>query len=146
MLPRPPDVRPLTVRLENLPNNGAFLWTPSPQLAGDEDYAIQIVSSDPLTSNYSPQFKIESDGEGIAPSSTIQPTVTKAVNSTVKPTATYTGTASKPTDVTELADLEEAGVRVNVPEGDDESAAGLGARVGMAGVVMAVVGAFAVAL
>jgi hypothetical protein len=130
----------LTPRAENLPNNGAFIWTPSKQLEGSDDYAIQILSEEPLTSNYSPQFRIDSDGEGIPAQTTLQPTATVAVSTTVKMTATYTGTASKPTDATEIEDAKEAGVDV----GDAENSANKRA-VGMV-FVAAVAGAVAVAL
>ena len=68
---------------------------PSKELEGGSDYAIQITSDDPETSNYSAQFKIDSKGKGIQ-STTIVPSTTRAVTAAAMTMSggsipTYTG-------------------------------------------------------
>lgn len=87
---------------EKYPNQGAFIWTPPTELEGANDYAIQILSEEPLTSNYSPRFRIESNGKGLPKSAPLKPTVTVAVTATRSATATYTGTLAKPTATEDL--------------------------------------------
>lgn len=73
---------------------------PSTQLAGGEDYAIQITSLDPDTSNYSAKFKIDSDGPGIK-GTTVEPSTTRTVGASPSRTGiipTYTGAEITPTD------------------------------------------------
>ncbi|TGZ82304.1 hypothetical protein EX30DRAFT_348160 [Ascodesmis nigricans] len=91
---------------ENLPNQGAFIWTPSTDLAAGADYAIQILSEDPLTSNYCPRFHIDSNGKGIPASKTLKPETTVPVSATRSMTATYTGNAAKPTAREDLKALD----------------------------------------
>ncbi|KAA8901314.1 hypothetical protein FN846DRAFT_123380 [Sphaerosporella brunnea] len=63
-----------------LPNVGLFIWEPSTELAGGSDYSIEVTSHDPAVNNYSAKFKIDSNGAGIKPSTTIQPTTTYAIS------------------------------------------------------------------
>lgn len=88
---------------EDYPNQGAFIWTPPTELEGANDYAVQILSENPLTSNYSPRFRIESNGKGLPKSTTIRPTATISVSATRSATATYTGTAARPTATEDLS-------------------------------------------
>jgi len=68
----------LEVIADNLPNNGAFIWVPATQLAGGDDYAIEISSDTPVTTNYSPKFKIDSNGKGFT--TTVEPSTTRSVS------------------------------------------------------------------
>jgi len=70
---------------DNLPNNGAFIWVPSPDLKGSTDYAVQIISANPETNNFSPRFKINSNGKGIS-STTLMPSTTRVATATAKAT------------------------------------------------------------
>lgn len=85
-------------RTEDLPNNGAFIWVPSPQLKGDVDYAIQIWSKNPDTSNYSAQFVIDSNGPGIQ-GTTVVPSTTRAVATPTRSGAVPTYTGAETTDI-----------------------------------------------
>jgi len=96
----------LEVIADKLPNNGAFIWIPSTELEGASDYAIQVVSEDPLTSNYSPRFKIDSNGAGLPKSTTILPSTTRSASISIQPTATYTGTGSMPTATEDTAVID----------------------------------------
>ncbi|KAF8243840.1 hypothetical protein K440DRAFT_611288 [Wilcoxina mikolae CBS 423.85] len=84
----------LEVIAKDLPNSGVFIWVPSKELAGDADYAIQVTSSNPNTSNYSAQFKIDSNGPGIK-GTTVVPSTTRSVAtpSFSGSVPTYTGTS-----------------------------------------------------
>ena len=84
----------------NLPNSGVFIWVPSTQLAGGDDYAIQVTSSDPNTSNYSAKFRIISNGPGIK-GTTVEPSTTRTVGPSPLHTGiipTYTGAEITTTD------------------------------------------------
>ncbi|KAI5810773.1 Ser-Thr-rich glycosyl-phosphatidyl-inositol-anchored membrane family-domain-containing protein [Pyronema omphalodes] len=88
----------LEVIAKDLPNNGAFIWVPSPQLKGDVDYAIQIWSKNPDTSNYSAQFVIDSNGPGIQ-GTTVVPSTTRAVATPTRTGAVPTYTGAETTDI-----------------------------------------------
>lgn len=87
----------LEVIAEQLPNNAsAFIWYPSTELQGGTDYAIEITSDDPPTSNYSAQFKIVSNGPGIK-GKPIEPSTTRSVYVPLQTDIpTYTGSQSAP--------------------------------------------------
>lgn len=92
----PKSLDTLEVIAANLPNNGAFIWVPSERLAGAVDYAIHILSKDPDTSNYSAQFKIDSNGPGIK-GTTVVPSTTRSVaasKTAMSNVPKYTGTES----------------------------------------------------
>jgi len=86
----------LEIIASNLPNNGAYIWVPTSQLKGDTDYAIQIISANPETVNFSARFKIDSNGPGIT-STTLMPTTTRSVSAsktkTAHPTVVSTGSS-----------------------------------------------------
>jgi len=69
----------------NLPNNGAFIWVPSKDLKGSVDYAVLIISANPETNNFSPRFKINSNGKGIS-STTLMPSTTRVATATAHAT------------------------------------------------------------
>jgi len=56
------EVLTITTRL---PNVGLYFWTPKKELAGGDDYTIEIVSHDPESSNFSAKFTVNSNGPGI---------------------------------------------------------------------------------
>lgn len=108
----PGSLELIQIIAENLPNQGAFIWTPPAELARGDDYAIQIVTEEPLTSNYCPRFHIDSDGTGIPPKKTLLPQSTVAIASTKMATATYTGSMAKPTASEDLKALKDAAATI----------------------------------
>lgn len=70
---------------KNVDNSGSFTWTPPKELEGAGDYAIEIVSGD--AANYSPKFKIDSNGSGLS-------TTKSAASNTAKETKTSSKTSS----------------------------------------------------
>ncbi|KAF8534592.1 Ser-Thr-rich glycosyl-phosphatidyl-inositol-anchored membrane family-domain-containing protein [Trichophaea hybrida] len=123
----------LEVIAKDLPNSGVFIWVPSKELAGDTDYAIQITSSNPNTSNYSAQFKIDSNGPGIK-GTTVVPSTTRSVAtpSFSGSVPTYTGTSEPSTS---------SAVETKAPNSGAE-----GVMVGVESVLVAFVGVLAGAM
>ncbi|KAI5850758.1 hypothetical protein BZA05DRAFT_62777 [Tricharina praecox] len=107
----------LEVIASGLPNTGAFIWVPSTELAGDDDYSIQIQSQDPDTKNFSAVFKIASNGPGIK-GTTIVPSTTRTVagaSATISGVPTYTGAddaTATGVDSASVSSFEGAGVSV----------------------------------
>ncbi|KAA8914981.1 Ser-Thr-rich glycosyl-phosphatidyl-inositol-anchored membrane family-domain-containing protein [Sphaerosporella brunnea] len=81
----------------NIPNSGSFTWTPSKDLKGGSDYAIQIIAG--ASTNYSPKFEIKSDGKGVgtqtASTTKSSSTATSTSTSASKSSSTASASATK---------------------------------------------------
>lgn len=84
-------------------NSGSYKWTPSKELEGAENYALEIVSGN--SNNFTPKFEIDSDGEGLAstksaakPAATETPTTSSASESASKTTSSTKSTATSDDD------------------------------------------------
>jgi len=81
----------------NIENKGEFTWTPPAELEKGKDYAIEIRDADG-NPNWSPQFELLSDGEGLNPTTTAVSTTTRTATTTsAEETETETDTATTTT-------------------------------------------------
>jgi hypothetical protein len=83
-----------------LPNNGAYTWTPDPNLKAGSDYTIEIYSDqDRAQTNFSPVFGLASNGMGIevpTPSLSAAATTTMTENPASHSVAAASSSAEAP--------------------------------------------------
>jgi hypothetical protein len=101
----------------NIPNTGSFTWTPSKDLKGDDDYAIQIIAG--ASTNYSPKFEIKSEGKGLEASTSSTSTKTSSASKTATSTEASTAT-SETASASESAEASASAEESTVPSSTEE--------------------------